>query len=281
MTRDLLFILFSLLTYFTSSLSAQVPLPYYSGFDNAAERNGWTIYRLGVAAIGNWSIASVGGFSPTSCISHDYSPSTGVNVVDDWYVSPGFLIPTGGTLDSVRYAFSGFSVPTDGDTIGVYLIIGDQDPEAATDIIELKEFRDAEYVADNAYRLLSGIPLPATNETAYIGLRYRNAQATSRWLHVKFDNVAVSAPTTSTENPGQKILVNVFPNPTTEILTIEHDGAGGVVFLYDQRGLLLQKIELIKDQDFTTISLQQWPQGNYMIVLNQGYLSGTLSVIKL
>ena len=123
--------LFAYCYSFTSDLQAQVTLPYYSGFDSAAERNGWAVYRLGYAALGNWSIANINGFSAPSCISHDYSPSSGANVVDDWYVSPGFLLPSGGMLDSVRYAFSGFSVPTAGDTIGVYLIIGNQDPAAA------------------------------------------------------------------------------------------------------------------------------------------------------
>ncbi len=267
--------------FLLTSLHAQVSLPYYSGFDNTAERDGWTIYRLGESAIGNWGIASIGGFSPTSCVSHDYSPSSGVNVVDDWYVSPGFLIPSGGTLDSVRYAFSGFSVPSIGDTIGVYLIIGDQDPDAASDIIELAEFRDAEYQADNVYRLLSGITLPATDEMSFIGLRYRNAEASSRWLHVKFDNVAVSATTTSVNDPAQLNLLNVYPNPTIDKVTIVHKETGGIVYLYDQSGLCLQKYVLDKGQLSTTISLHEWPQGNYRFVMEQGDNLENVSIMKM
>jgi len=264
-----------------TSLQAQVSLPYYSGFDNAAERNGWTIYRLGESAIGNWSIASVGGFSPNSCVSHDYSPSTGAHVVDDWYVSPGFLIPSGGALDSVRYAFSGFSVPGVGDTIGVYLILGDQDPAAATAIIELAEFRDAEYVADNVYRLLPGVSLPATTEMAFIGLRYRNAEASSRWLHVRFDNIAVSATTTSSENPVNHNLLSVYPNPAIDEVTIEHTETGGIVFLYDEKGLLLAKYSLNKGLTSSIISLQKWPQGNYRLMINKGNKAESITVVKL
>src|SRR5688572_9602869 len=130
-------ILFTLLSIVCScihmQLHAQVSLPYYSGFDTPGERTGWAIYRIEESAINSWGISSFGGFSPTSSISHDYSPSSGVGVVDDWYVSPGFMIPTGGTLDSVRYAFSGFSVPAAGDTLGVYLLLGDQHPGFASE----------------------------------------------------------------------------------------------------------------------------------------------------
>lgn len=254
---------------YTSVFQAQVSLPYYSGFDSAAERNGWAIYRLGDAAVGNWSIANVGGYSAPSCIAHDYSPSSGANVVDDWYVSPGFLMPSGGTLDSVRYAFSGFSVPTTGDTIGVYLLLGDQDPASASDIIELAEFRDADYQADNVYRLLTGITLPATNEMAHIGLRYRNAEASSRWLHVRFDNIAVRESTTSVVIPETGKSCVVYPNPTADQVTIQHQPSGGTVSFYDQTGLMLCQYLLNYNETSTTLSLSNWPQGNYRLVIQQ------------
>ena len=266
--------------YFIPALPAQVSLPYYSGFDNAAERNGWTKYRLEEAAIGNWSIAGVGGFSAPSCISHDYSPSSGAHLVDDWFVSPGFLIPSGGTLDSVRYAFSGFSVPASGDTIGVYLILGNQDPAAASGIIQLKEFRDAEYQIDNVYRLLSGITLPATNETAFIGLRYRNADASSRWLYARFDNIAVSASMTSIEVPVTQKDGLVYPNPTTDQVTILHKETGGVVFLYDQSGMLLKQLPLNNGQTKTTLSLRQWPEGLYQVVIERENKLESVTVMR-
>lgn len=267
--------------YLTTSLQAQVPLPYYSGFDNAAERAGWTIYRLGESAINSWSIASVGGFSPSSSISHDYSPSSGVNLVDDWYVSPGFLVPGGGTLDSVRYAFSGFSVPAEGDTIGVYLLLGNQHPGFATEIIELKEFRDTDYQPDNMYRLLSGIPLPATNKMAFIGLRYRNAQASSRWIHVRFDNIAVSESTTSIEPPETSGSLTVYPNPTLDQVTITHNETGGIVYMYDQQGVLLRQLTLQNDQMLTTLSIEEMPTGVYRFAIQQKDRLETVSILKM
>ena len=272
--------LITLCCYLSSTLHAQVSLPYYSGFDSAAERNGWNIYRLSEAAIGNWSIAGVGGFSAPSCISHDYSPSSGATLVDDWYVSPGFLLPSGGTLDSVRYAFSGFSVPTIGDTIGVYLLLGHQDPASAYSIIELQEFRDADYQNDNVFHLLSGITLPPTNEMAFIGIRYRNADASSRWLYVRFDNIAVSETTTSIDvSPNQNHLA-IYPNPTTDNLTIAHTETGGVVFFYDQKGILLCQYSLSNGQTSTTFSISQWPLGLYWIVMKADHTLKSASVTK-
>jgi hypothetical protein len=269
MKSNLLACLVAFCFSFTSSLQAQVSLPYYSSFDSAAERDGWAIYRLGEAALGNWSIANIGGYSAPSCISHDYSPSSGANVLDDWYVSPGFLLPSGGTLDSVRYAFSGFSVPTTGDTIGVYLLLGHQDPAVASGFIELAEFRDAAYQADNVYRLLTGIDLPATNEMAYIGLRYRNAEASSRWLHVRFDNIAVRESTTSIMIPEAGKGCVVYPNPTADEVTIQHQPTGGTVYFYDQTGLMLCQYQLNDNQTSTTLSLLNWQQGIYRLVIQQ------------
>lgn len=273
--------LFVLCGFSTTPLHAQVSLPYYSGFDSAAERNGWTIYKLGEAAIGTWAISNLGGYSAPSCISHDYSPSSGATVVDDWYVSPGFLLSAGGTLDSVRYAFSGFSVPTTGDTIGVYLIMGDQDPATASSIIELAEFRDASYQADNIYRLLTGITLPATNEMAFIGIRYRNAEASSRWLHVRFDNIAVSESTTSIDVIENQNPLVVYPNPTTDNLTIAHAETGGVVFFYDQKGILLCQYSLSNGQTSTMVSLRELPQGIYRLLIKEQHTYSNATITRI
>ena len=103
MNRLQLQLIFVILTSLPCILPAQVDLPYYTGFDDATERAGWRIYRTGENALANWSIGTVGGFSPTSSVNHDYAPSTGAGLADDWFVSPGFLIPAGGTLSLWDY----------------------------------------------------------------------------------------------------------------------------------------------------------------------------------
>ena len=280
MKQRLLLLLITLSGDFSINLAAQVSLPYYSGFDTPGERNGWSIYRLGDMTASNWSVATVSSYSEPACISHDYSPSTGIDVVDDWYVSPGFLIPAGGVLDSVRYAFSGFSVPAEGDTIGVYLLIGAQDPASASQIIELEEFRNDEYQTDNIYRLLTGIHLPETNEMAFIGLRYRNAEASSRWLHVRFDNIAVSESTTSVDGPVTANNLFVYPNPAADKITINHNKAGGIALIYDHTGKLVEKYTLADELTSTMISIGRLPKGIYrLLILQADTFEGTSIII--
>jgi hypothetical protein len=268
MLRNLL-LLPAILTFFTITLTAQEDLPYYSGFDNATERAGWQIFRTGEDALANWSIATVGGFSPTSCISHDYAPSTGATVADDWYVSPGFLIPAGGSLDSVRYLFSGFSVPADDDTIGIFLLTGSQNPELATSITLLADFRGDLYQPDATYRLLNSILLPATQETAYIAIRYRNSQVSSSWLTVRFDNVAISGLTSSVETPSSELITSVYPNPCTDVLNIEHSSDANTLELRDYLGRTFQHINIISGQSQTALQLQNLTSGFYYITVQQ------------
>jgi hypothetical protein len=250
-------------------LTAQEDLPYYSGFDNAAERAGWQIFRTGENALANWSIATVGGFSPTSCISHDYAPSTGATLADDWYVSPGFLIPSGGSLDSLRYFFSGFSVPADDDTIGVFLLTGSPDPSSASAIKTLADFRGDLYQADATYRLLEPIPLPATQEIAYIAIRYRNAQVSSRWLTVRFDNVAISGLATSLTPPAAELITSVFPNPCTDVLDVKHATDAGTIVMCDHWGRIVLENKIMKGQSQTSLPVQHLSSGFYYITVEQ------------
>ncbi len=151
-----------LILFTTVHIFAQVELPYYSGFDNAEQKAGWTEYQTASTEFSHWNYATFGAHSDPSFISHDYSPSTGITLTDNWFVSPGFSIADGGKLDSVWYKFSGFSTPTDGDTIGIYLLSGSQDPDTATRLL-LYDFRGEDYITDNSYRFISVfICLPPT-----------------------------------------------------------------------------------------------------------------------
>src|SRR5688572_18629963 len=88
---------------------AQTTLPYYSGFDNAAEQSGWVTFRKGSTANGAWSVASFGAYSAPNSLSHNY-PVGGSTPTDDWRVSPGFNFSNGGMIDSIRHNFSGFGM---------------------------------------------------------------------------------------------------------------------------------------------------------------------------
>ena len=195
-------------------LQAQVTLPYFTGFDNADEQEGWKEYKTASTERSHWNFATVGGMSNSGSISHDYSPSTGIKLTDNWFVSPGFYIKNGGSLDSLRYKFTGFSMPEDGDTIAVYLITGSQDPTKAKSKILLFDFRNSDYVADNTYRLLKDIELSSSNEMSYLAIRYRNTDCSSKWLTVIFDNIAISGIATSITKSKLEPQIQIYPNPS-------------------------------------------------------------------
>ena len=246
---------------------AQVSLPYYSGFDDSNQQEGWTEYKTASLQFSHWNYASAGGFSAPNSISHDYSPSTGISLTDNWFVSPGFSIETGGTLDSIRYMFSGFSVPLEGDTIGVYLLNGSQDPELATSIQLLLDFRGEEYIADFQYRLKSNIALTSSPGISYIGIRYRNTDCSSKWLTVSFDNVAVNGNPLGVTDISEA-NIRVFPNPTSEFLNISADFDIESVQLFNSLGqLVYSNRSYITNQP---IALNHLSKGLHVIVINSG-----------
>ena len=201
------------------SVKSQVNFPYNTGFDSASEKLGWVEYKTASQQYSHWGYET--GYLGTTSIGHDYSPSTGITLTDNWFVSPGFSITSGGSLDSIRYKFSGFSEPLSGDTVAVYLLRGAQDPSLATLKLLLLDFRGSEYIADGIYRRKDNINLPATNEMSYLAIRYRNTDCSSQWLTVSFDNIAINGNVTSIkEKKASDNKIIMYPNPATGIVNI-------------------------------------------------------------
>ncbi len=197
----------------TFSSTAQVSLPYSTGFDSAGEQNDWQQFRKGVVSqFQEWDFDNAQSFSPTLALTH-YYPVGGADVMDDWFVSPSFDISGGGMLDSVRYYFSGFGMPQAGDTVFIYLLNGNADPDLATSKEILYEFSGANYVNDATWRLLAPITLPAQAGESYIAFRYRTI---NNWLDVRFDNVAISGDGTVGLEEPETTVVTVFPNPVSD-----------------------------------------------------------------
>ena len=202
----------------TATLQAQTVLPYFSGFDNATQKNGWQIIRKGATGTYIWNYSTVEPYSGTDCLYHDY-PVGGTTVTDDWFVSPPFILTAGGKLDSLRHSFSGFGTPANGDTLAIYLLAGNPDPALATSKTLLYDYRGANYNNDNTWHLTSNLTLPSTPGTSYIAIRYKTI---NNWLTVKFDNVRLRGNTTTgIGNPGNNTsFVKVFPNPAKDVLSI-------------------------------------------------------------
>jgi hypothetical protein len=253
MKKNLLFTTIGFL-FVCSLLNAQVALPYFSGFDNAAQKAGWTEYKKASTQYSHWNYGG-GAFSPATCVGHDYSPSTGISLTDNWFVSPPFVITNGGILDSIRYKCSGFSVPVTGDTVALYILNGSQDPALATSKILLFDFRGADYVNDYTYKLKTALPLTAAPGNSYLAIRYRNTDCSSKWLSVSFDNVAIRGNSSvGIEDIEEDNLVNIYPNPSNgtyivsgnDIIQIEvYDVSGKLILsLKDSGNLITQEIDL-------------------------------------
>lgn len=255
------------------SVKAQLSLPYITGFDNANQQNGWQEYKTAATQFSHWGAASNNAFSAPNCMNHGYSPSSGITLTDNWFVSPSFSIPNGGQLDSVRYMFSGFSVPQAGDTIALYLLTGSQDPRQATSKTLLFDFRGTEYIADFTYRIKSNIPLPASSGSSYLAIRYCNADCSSRWLTVHFDNIGISgAGVTGIEDKTAAKQLKIYPNPSRGRFTIQNNGSEKIdnIIVYNQLGQKINTPVITAKSQLMEIDLSNQRKGIYFLQLQQG-----------
>lgn len=266
-----------LIFLFSLRSEAQIELPYYCGFDNTLQRNGWVEYKTAATMFSNWRYASFGAYSDPTCISHDFSPSTGITLTDNWFVSPPFFIENGGRLDYIWYSFSGFSTPQEGDTIGVYLLSGSQDPEEAVRTL-LFDFRGDDYIADNTYRLISDIDLSPSEEVAHLAIRYRNADCSTRWLTVAFDEISVSGG--SVGNNEKKLSdIRIFPNPSNGHFTITHSHKVHSLTIFDQSGKQVQQILNATGQTRSEQDLTKFPKGMYTVGIREGNRTYTQKIM--
>lgn len=239
------------------SIKSQVNLPYNTGFENVSEKEGWVEYKTEATQFSHWGYGS--GYLSSVGIGHDYSPASAVTLTDNWFVSPGFLVSSGGVLDSVRYKFSGFSEPLAGDTIGIYLLSGSQNPLLASSKLLLLDFRGTEYIADGMYRKKDNITLPAVNDTSYLAIRYRNTDCSSKWLTVSFDNLAINGNITGlekkTNNPNR---IKIYPNPTIDLVKIKitKEVSNLTMTNVDGKIIYYSKIE-ISDKDIDVSSFEK------------------------
>lgn len=273
--KRIVFILFSIFCGLSSSAQDY----YYSGFDNATEQAGWVEYKKAATTFSHWNYTAFGAYTDPNCIQHDFSPSAGITLTDNWFVSPAFDLSEGGTLDSLRYKFSGFSVPEVGDTIAVYLLTGSQDPDLATSKQLLFDFRGPDYVTDDVYRILMDIPLTPTTETAYLAIRYRNSNCSSNWLTVNFDNVAVKNGTFAElpdYNWGDSFTA--FPNPSSGEFTLIGAHAPQAVRVFNIAGKEVKCDIFISSNDTVHVNMGTVSSGIYMVQVQEGTKTRTLKV---
>lgn len=256
-----LFILISL------AAKTQVSLPYETGFDNVSQQAGWVEFKTAATTFSHWEYTDANPYSSPLCVYHDFSPSTGITLTDNWFVSPAFSIPTGGVLDTIRYLFSGFSEPSAGDTVAIYLLNGNQDPSLATAKILLFDFRGSEYNPDDMYRFKTDIDLPAYDGLSYLAIRYRNSDCSSNWLTVYFDNVAIKGGTVGlSELELESNHVSIFPNPTNGVLNIDSQLEVTSIQIFNLNGKNVYSI--VNFDSKNSIDLSELDNGFYIIKIN-------------
>jgi hypothetical protein len=239
MKKTIIFSLLGLVMNF-GVVQAQTLLPYTTGFDTEAQKNGWTIYEKGAeGGFYKWNF-NTNGYSAPVCLGHDY-PVGGTEITDDWCVSPPFKIASNGKIDSLRYKFSGFGMPNAGDTVAIYLLTGSADPELATSKILLKDFRAADYANDATWRLMPPLSLPASSEVCYIAFRYHTI---INWLDVAFDNISISG-TPPLSISGAKIdhpAIKVSPNPAQHTIRVVSPEKPEHIAISDLQGKELSRV---------------------------------------
>lgn len=73
---------------------------------------------------------------------------------------------------------------------------------------------------------------------------------------------------TSVEDLDVNFSVNIFPNPTSEMVNLTIEKYEGVIFhLFDVAGKLLTKAQLTEKK--TTVKVADYPKGTYLLTLTQ------------
>jgi len=202
----------------TSTLHTQTPLPYASGFDNAAQQAGWQLFRKGYLSNYPWTIAPFFAASAPNKLWHDYNVAgEATDTIRDWYVSPGFDLSGGGALSLNVNVFSIMGSTTPSDGLKVMLLTGNSDPALAKSVVEVEDLTGLVTNTD-AWTSVGPLAIPATVGTSYIAFMY---QATTNWFTPGVDDISITGSGTGMAEPvGAPLGTTVFPVPATGRVTI-------------------------------------------------------------
>ncbi len=224
---------FLLFTLFHSHAQG-LAVPYYTGFDNSNELEGWEQYRTGYESTYDWSVGG-SGFSAPTCVSHDYNVGGNVSqTVIDWYVSPALDLSASSHL-TLKVRSAGFSTPTI-DNCEVYYGIGSQDPETGFFTLLLNisvatpQFEWIDFVAD----------IPSIGDEVYIAIKYKTIGA--EWMTYSIDNIQIDEVTgieplfASVESEN---TLSIFPNPAKDFLRVSLPTNSNKLEVYNLFGQLV------------------------------------------
>ena len=267
------FLVFFMCLMAFSETNSQVSLPYYSGFDSAAERIGWKQFRMGQDDTFDFNFNGFDALSEPNSLYHDY-PVGGISLTNDWFVSPELALPSGGSIDSIWFNTSGFGTPQVGDTIAIFALYGNKDPELATSKILLASITDSSYSKQPGWEYYTNIQIPASSEPCFIGINY---QTVNNWLTIRIDNIYISEANTTNLSALNESGLTLYPNPASEMLYInkEQDEIREVV-LYDYRGLLMFQFFQVGN----SLDISSLERGLYYILIVTDKEQKTFKILK-
>jgi len=246
---------------FTCCINSKAQVNYNTSFETDEEQNEWTFFELGPEEheIYRWEFGN-GAIDGNAALVHFY-PVEGEDVSDDWVVSPAFDFFGGGEITSISYQFSGFGTPFGIDTIALYLITENVNPDLASEKVLLRLFSDENYMNDGEIRVDSGIEIPATEGQSYLAFRYKTIV---NWLDVKFDALAL------TYNPMPSNIstidqyndISIFPNPATNSLNIAAPENTKIssIEIFDLQGRLI----FYSSENIQTVNVEKFNSGIYL-----------------
>jgi len=206
--------LFTALSIAAINAVAQTPLPYYTGFDNAAQKDGWVYFAQGLEdpLQAGWIYNSITPKSAPQYLYHSYwgdAPS----LTKDWIISPSFDFSGGATVKCALMVYA-YPAVTANDSINLYLLEGSQNPTIATKTL-LGTFA-SKAITTYAWDSTDAISIPPTSGTSYLAFKYTGL---NEWFEVGIDDLYINAGITAIEDihtPRQAILF--YPNPVGDCL---------------------------------------------------------------
>lgn len=250
----------AILLSMAASSTAQTSLPYYSGFDNAAEKAGWVNYFEGLQdpmQLG-WIYQTDQPKSAPSYLAHEYWGDA-TTLTKDWIISPPFNFSNGGTFKCALLPYV-YPAVTANDSINLYLLNGSQDPMLASKTL-LAAFAGK---ATDVYAWDSSgiIHIPPTSGTSYIAFKYVGL---NEWFTVGIDNIHIASATTGVDELGSNTgteAIRFYPNPASDYLYWNSNGnACRTARICDITGKQVAQFDL--DQKRFDVSML--PQAFYII----------------
>jgi hypothetical protein len=188
--------------------TCQTTLRY--AFDDESDLKGWTQFQLGKKKAG-WKMEA-GGINGSKCIvNHAPTGDADKDSLIDWYVSPELDLSQGGIMDSIKYNyFTYFGTFFKEQSVTISLLVGDQDPTKAKEVIELADLSKNYTAVANEWSDTGNISLPSKTDACYIGFTFI---AVDGWSSISFDDLQITLNKTVSVPNLAKPTIAVYPNP--------------------------------------------------------------------